>query len=87
MREIILKFVFPAIFAAKPNGKTMAILNGYTFYCRNRNRNTDRWVCTSHHTCKASFTATKCRQIVRVNLEHNHLAPKYHVHQGMYTKI
>lgn len=78
-------------FYVKQSGTHVAVINGYTFYCNynNKSKTTQRWPCSRRDAkgCKASFTTTKSREILRANLEHNHPPLKFIIHNGVYMKI
>lgn len=73
------------------SGKENALLGGYTFYCATRTTKSLSWLCTSSgghgRRCKARFSTTPDKDMVRMQTEHNHPAPLYIIRDGVYFKI
>ncbi|KAI5646783.1 FLYWCH zinc finger domain-containing protein [Phthorimaea operculella] len=72
------------------SGKTVALVEGYSFYVRTAGVTTTRWACTSSgkgRHCKAHITATKDNIILRVHLDHNHPPPYFTIKNALiFTK-
>lgn len=85
--NIYLFYVVSAFFYFKSSGKTVAVINGFTFYCHRQMIGTDRWQCSNTKICRAFFIATKKREVIRSNLEHNHSPSKFVIHKGLYMKV
>lgn len=83
------KLIFlAATFYVKGNGKTVAVLNGYTFGCADRSKYTIRWICSRNNICRVTFSATKDGEIVRQpNFEHKHPPPTFVIQNGVYMKL
>lgn len=85
---LMKSIVVTASYYVKENGKTVAVLNGYTFCCADRSKHTNRWICTRNNICRVAFSATKDGRVIRnPNAEHNHPPPKYCIHNGLYMKL
>lgn len=75
-------------FVQKDNGKDLALLNGYTFYCHKVLARSTIWSCTrGTGRCKARLILTNDYKITRASLEHSHKAPSYIIRDGRYFKI
>ncbi|PZC76997.1 hypothetical protein B5X24_HaOG203948 [Helicoverpa armigera] len=72
--------------ARKKDGKEIAIVEGYTFYCHYKNRIRERWSCTHGKTCKAFLSMTNSEMVTRriirsrQRLDHNHTRPRFVIH-------
>ena len=85
---LIAFFLFSVIWYRKPNGKEVAMIQGYTFSLDGRSLTTDKYKCSLHTRCKARFAVTKDREfLTSSNLEHNHPPPKFLIRDGVYIKI
>lgn len=83
-------YLFAVYYYVKQGGAHVAVINGYTFYCHNKgSKISDRWPCSSSSSksCKAYFVATKSREIIRANVNHNHAPTKFVVVNGILMKI
>lgn len=97
MNTIVLTFITIAFdhcdyvsvkFVQKANGKDLALLNGYTFYCHKVLARSTIWSCTlGTGRCKARLILTNDYRITRAHLEHTHKAPNYVIRDGRYFKI
>lgn len=80
--------LFLVIFYVKNSGHPVAVCKGYSFTWNfdGRSKNIERWPCTGKATsrCKAFLTMTKAREIIRVNMDHNHPVPKYIIYKRAY---
>lgn len=75
-------------FYKKADGKAVAVMDGYTYYCRIRSKATDRWQCTNYNKCKAGFIANRNREVIRtVHTEHGHPPPHYVIRNGVFLRI
>ncbi|XP_060802328.1 uncharacterized protein LOC132902208 [Amyelois transitella] len=71
----------------KSNGKVIAIMDGFTYYCDGRSKTTNIWLCSAS-SCKARFSTTKQQQFLRAFCrDHRHPPPKFTVHNGFYVKF
>lgn len=87
---IIFSVTFSVFWVQNRLGKTIAIYKGYTFYCDPRQKTTNQWVCTKagHAKCRARFITTKEGYLLRTsNLVHQHLPPRFTIHNGVYLKL
>lgn len=76
----------------KKDGKELAVVNGYTFYCHKSNVKTKTWSCTKGGFCKARLIITNedsasHRTVVSAKLEHVHAPPAFIISNGFYVKI
>uniref|UniRef100_A0A2A4J083 FLYWCH-type domain-containing protein n=1 Tax=Heliothis virescens TaxID=7102 RepID=A0A2A4J083_HELVI len=76
----------------KKDGKELAVVNGYTFYCHKSNVKTKTWSCTKGGFCKARLIITNenraaHRTVVSAKLEHVHPPPAFIISNGFYVKI
>ncbi|CAD0200269.1 unnamed protein product [Chrysodeixis includens] len=76
----------------KKNGKELAMVNGYTFYCHKNNAKTKIWTCTSGWLCKArlitcSARSPEARTVISAKLQHIHPPPTYIISNGFYVRI
>lgn len=87
--KCLIKPIFvTATYYIKENGKTVAVINGFTFCCADRSKHTNRWICTRNNICRVAFSATKDGRVIRLpNAHHNHPPPKYCIHNGLYMKL
>ncbi|GBP52264.1 hypothetical protein EVAR_9175_1 [Eumeta japonica] len=73
------------------NGKTLRMVNGYTFSFSNRLRNGERWLCSSKRTklCRVSINFDNDGRLLKMSsYPHNHGRPTYvKTSQGFYVKI
>ncbi|CAH0582927.1 unnamed protein product [Chrysodeixis includens] len=74
------------------NGKELAIVNGYTFYCRSYGVNRHIWSCTHTASCNARMLVINDidparRVVLRSWLEHNHEPPEFNITNGFYVKL
>uniref|UniRef100_A0A2H1V085 SFRICE_000690 n=1 Tax=Spodoptera frugiperda TaxID=7108 RepID=A0A2H1V085_SPOFR len=79
-------------FVRKKDGKELAVVNGYTFYCHKSNVKTNTWSCTKGGFCKARLIITNDtraahRTVVSAKLEHVHPPPSFIISNGFYVKI
>lgn len=85
---ILLTFLAGRYIKSK-SGKSLLLLNSYTFYKQNAaSGDRFRWGCSSHAAkgCKANLY-TKGDIIVFSKNEHTHAPPKYMVLHGQYIKV
>lgn len=76
----------------KRNGKELAMVNGYTFYCHKNNAKTKIWTCTSGWLCKARLITSSDakpvnRTVITAKVEHRHPPPTYIITDGFYVRI
>ncbi|KOB73948.1 Uncharacterized protein OBRU01_09851 [Operophtera brumata] len=73
-------------YVQKPNGKRLAILDGYTYCLHNKSRTTMHWRCTmGYNKCKANFVATVDDGDVKIaKNEHTHPPPTYKIIDGFF---
>lgn len=86
---LIQMLFLPVEFVKKSNGKILAIIDGYTFYCQRQRKDTERWVCTvGSGKCTARFTRTTSDGTLDVgNTDHPHKPPVYRIINGIYLKV
>ncbi|KAH9631447.1 hypothetical protein HF086_014292 [Spodoptera exigua] len=75
----------------KINGKELAIVGGYTFYCHKQNPIKSTWTCTNAMRCKARMLLMNkqdhsLRTVLSYRLEHNHKPPCFTISDGYYYK-
>ncbi|PZC76998.1 hypothetical protein B5X24_HaOG203949 [Helicoverpa armigera] len=90
---LIYVCLFPVLqWVKKKDGKELAVVNGYTFYCHKSNVKTKTWSCTKGGFCKARLIITNeiraaHRTVVSAKLEHVHPPPAFIISNGYYVKI
>lgn len=90
MIDLIYFYTFVSVkFVQKDNGKDLALLHGYTFYCHKILSRSTIWSCTrGTGRCKARLILTRDDYTIsKANLEHTHKAPNYIIRDGCYFKI
>ncbi|KAI5646766.1 FLYWCH zinc finger domain-containing protein [Phthorimaea operculella] len=68
-------------------GKELALVQGYSFYCRASSQSTRTWVCTCNRRCSSRFVTTVDRRIIRARIFHMHSPPLFRMHNGIYIRI
>ncbi|CAH2085713.1 unnamed protein product [Euphydryas editha] len=68
-------------------GKIIGLVNGFTYYCSNKNKSSILWRCCRSSYCKARLVTSHCRKVVRCSLEHNHERTNYIIRHGVYYKV
>lgn len=80
------KIVFTVTWAKTRAGKTLAIVNGFTFYKDGgSHRGAKYFRCTLGNKCRARFVMN-CGRFGSSNLCHHHNAPHYIINKGVYYK-
>ena len=76
----------------RQDGRELAVVNGYTFYCSKISKITKAWRCTRGAVCKARIITTNDdrasrRIMLAARLEHAHPPPAFFVSNGYCVKI
>ena len=86
--------IITVTFMKRLNGKEVALVNGYTYYCRKQSlkRSTKIWNCTYGGDCHARMETSKHvkpsrRAVLSAKLEHKHEPPRYCISNGYYCKL
>ncbi|XP_041968286.1 protein tramtrack, beta isoform-like isoform X30 [Aricia agestis] len=68
-------------------GKKLAVLDGFSFYNDGNSLNNSKWRCTRGGTCRARFHVDlPTQKIRRYQPVHDHPAPSFYIHNGLYMK-
>lgn len=79
-------FLVSAQFVKKANGKDLALLNGYSFYCHKIYARSSIWRCTNVR-CSARLIVAKDFTVTRASVDHAHKAPTFVMRDGVYIKV
>ncbi|GBP52262.1 hypothetical protein EVAR_9173_1 [Eumeta japonica] len=84
-------FSFAAKIIRLTNGKTLLMVDGYTFSFSNRNKNYERWLCSGKiaNRCRAYINVSQDKELINLSpYAHTHGPPKYlKTRGGEYIKI
>ncbi|XP_063827627.1 protein tramtrack, beta isoform-like isoform X35 [Ostrinia nubilalis] len=71
-----------------PDGKIVAIVNRYTYYCSCKSSKTHQWRCTNSKMCSSRFTlSNEDNSFLKQDLQHNHDPPRFITENGLYYKL
>ncbi|XP_045515792.1 protein tramtrack, beta isoform-like isoform X15 [Pieris brassicae] len=75
-------------YVVNQNQKNIAVVDGYCFYPDERHNSSIPWYCSRSKKCKARFTTTKDKTIIRKsNFTHTHPPSQFIINNGVYYRL
>lgn len=72
----------------RDSGRTIAVVDGFTYYIEYQNDGRTRCRCTKAGYCKANFTIRHTDNVfIKSNFAHNHKPPNFIIREGVLMRV